>query len=283
MAPSDALSDAPSDRAFPHSQAIPPDLASLTLSHPTLEALCGLDINDIFVGGFPLGTFRPSLARSPNRLASFCITQVLALGLFAMFSVPVGLLADRDHPAQADNIHTSPFPWVVLGGTIAGLGLWNGWMLSQSRKFRTLNRLLDEVDRYQDVLAVLALYDQLQALQTQSVGVPGTEPTVGKDPEGDRLSADLAIRLVGTELDRDSVLNALGLTRNSLITALQIEKLTRHHQRLLDRRPELVSQLATNLSALTAFQVNQQAQESAQILAEVLEIGQVLRQTFAER
>ncbi len=274
------------DRALSSSQGLPPDLVPLALPYCSLEALSGLDINETFVGGFPLGTFRPSLTQSPRRLMSFWVMQGLALGVFAMISVPVGLVVSRDNQPRAGNIQTanirtSVFPWVVLGGTIAGMGLWNGWMLSQSRKFRTLNLLLDEVDRYQDVLEVLALYDQLQGLRPQGGDLPGglsDRDGLGSPP----FQADLTSGCVGAGFDREQVLTALGLTRSSLITAFQAERLARQHQRLLDRRPDLVNQLALNLHALTALQVNQQAQESAQVLAEVLEIGQVLRQTFHE-
>jgi len=74
-------------------------------------------------------------------------------------------------------------------------------------------------------------------------------------------------------VNRAEVIQALQITRNSLVSAFQTERIIREHQDFIDRRYELFAHLENNLTTLMTFNVNNQANEYGQLLNEALQIG----------
>jgi hypothetical protein len=109
-----------------------------------------------------------------------------------------------------------------------------------------LVRLLEDVGRYQNAIAVLQIHDQLES------------------------AGNLPVALE----DRSRIISALQLTREDLVRALQTEKILRKHQRFIENNVDFFS---NNLTALTALQVNDQASERGRLLKEALEIAVSVR------
>ena len=113
--------------------------------------------------------------------------------------------------------------------------------ISFSYKNRNLVRMFEDVKRFNSVIKAIDLNDQIEA-----VGNPG-------------------VRLK----NREKVIHALKLAREDIIRALRTERILRENEKFIKLNHELFE---TNLAALTAMQVNDQASEYGQLLNEALQI-----------
>lgn len=225
------------------------DLQELRITPKELETLTGLEINELFIGGLLGGVYRPSLFKQPDRWLSFCFTEVAVLGLMAIFSLPLGLVAIRHTPAAIDNTASSlPFVWVTLTLTVLGMAAWHLYMVLRFRQLRSLAHLLDEVDRYHETLVAVDLLDQLD--QARTIGQSSTP-----------------------SLNWAEVLEVLRMTRESLVCGLMTEKTLRTNRSLLARRTELLTTIEGNLAVLRSLEVQHQASEQGRLIQEALEIS----------
>lgn len=113
--------------------------------------------------------------------------------------------------------------------------------ISFSYKNRNLVRMFEDVKRFNSMIKAIDLNDQIEA-----VGNPG-------------------VRLK----NREKVIHALKLAREDIIRALRTERILRENEKFIKLNHELFE---TNLAALTALQVNDQASEYGQLLNEALQI-----------
>lgn len=230
---------------------MPSNLEDLKITARELERLTGWDVGTIFLGGVLGGVYRPSALRHPRRLAAFWATEGVVFLLIVALTLPVSL-AILGHSATGISQLSS---MVTFTGLSLGLALlvmlgWNAYMGFMGRRLHGLMQLLDEIDRYHEVLAAIAVLDQLEAVENQQV----------------RWS------------DRPEVLEALHLTRDSLVAGLMTERILRQNRGLLARRHALLDSIATNLTALKSLEVKHQAEEYAQVLNQALEIGVTVHQ-----
>ena len=223
-----------------------PDLEDLQIRASELDRLTGLDISDTFMGR----VYRPSVFRAPKRLLSFLLTELLTLGLISIICLPASLIIARNFVAL-NQTPQSFLPFLAIAGLISIVLflIWNFSMYWQGRKLKTLAHLLDETDRYHEMIQAVDLIDELSAVKHSTI--PG--------------------------IDRPQVLQALSATRESLICALMTEKILRNRQRLMARRQELFRHIETNLVTLETLQINYQANEYSQLLNEALQIGMAVR------
>ncbi len=228
-----------------------PHLENLKITARELERLTGWDVGSIFLGGVLGGVYRPSALRNPRQLATFCLTEVIVFLLLVAFTLPVSL-AILTHSGTGISQLSSviQFLGVSLGLALLVMLGWNAYMWLAGKRLRGLMELLDEIDRYHEVLAAIAVLDQLESVRQDQI----------------RLS------------DRLEVLEALHLTRDSLIAGLTTERILRQNRGLLARRHALLDSIETNLTALKSLEVKHQAQEYAQILNQALEIGMTVHQ-----
>jgi hypothetical protein len=232
-----------------------PDLADLRITEPEIERLSGFDVGDIFIGGVFGGVWRSSIWRHPKRRWLFYITELLVAGLIYIFSLPIGLVILQNTTQDAYAISNNlKFLIVTLGVTLMVMVVWNVYMHQQAKKLTTLMHLLDEVDRYHQVLQAVDILDQLE--------------TIGHPP------ANLS--------DRANALQALYMTRSSLIAGLMTEKIFRDNQRLLSRRYELLSNIENNVVALKSLEVNHQADEYRDLINEALQIGITVQKELSD-
>ncbi|HSM80281.1 MAG TPA: hypothetical protein VLS96_01285, partial [Nodosilinea sp.] len=197
----------------------------------------GLDIGAVFMGGI----VRPSVLRSRQRLLSLLVTEALGLGVVFILCFGLALVLVRHRPGGAP---VGALLVAVAGVMALGTVAWHLYQWRRARALGSLARLLDAVDRHNDIIQALQVIDELAQVQPQ--------PGLDGQPE---------------------VLAALQATHGSLISALMTEKILRTHRPLLQRRQTLASTLETHLATLHTLQVTHQASEYRQFLQEALAIG----------
>lgn len=238
-----------------------PDLEDLKITAREIENLSGFDVNEVFIGGVLGGVYRPSSLRRPKRLAFLCLTEIFVFVLTFIFSLPIGILAIRNSPHAISSLpEIFQFLQLTLGVTLAVILLWNVYMSLRIKRIKTLARLLDEIDKYNEVIQSLVLLNKLE--------------TVG----------NLSINLTS----RDEVIEVLNVTRVTLVCALMAEKVLRENQALLTRRYDLLTNIENNLVTLRALEVRVQADEYGQILNNALQISlsvhkEILKLSYSSR
>jgi hypothetical protein len=219
------------------------DFAALVITPRELEKITGKEVSDGFVGGVLGGVCRPSSLRSlSGRLALMAIELIVA-GLIFVFSLPIGLSLLRESNTGGSR--------VLIISTIVTIGVmiaWNIYMRIQLKSLKRLLLLLDEVDRFNQMIATLVIFEQLGQNSTH---------------------------------DRQSLHTALELTRENLSMALATEKLLRENHRLLDRQANL-GHLDSNLITLKNLEMQQQAQDYQQIVHEALRISLAVQEEMSQ-
>ncbi|HEY9882478.1 MAG TPA: hypothetical protein V6C98_02600 [Thermosynechococcaceae cyanobacterium] len=236
-----------------------PELKQLTITAKELEQLTGFEVTDLFIGGLVGGAYRPNLFKTQKRCIAFCFTQLLVFILVFIFTLPLGLIVVRNHTNSVDDLPTiSRFLQTTLGISILAVVGWNASMRFKSKALKPLAHLLDEVDKYNEVVQAVSVVNRLEAignLQTYSI-------------------------------DRKQAIEALTIARNSLICGLMTEKILRQSRGLLARRIDLLANIEANLTTLRTLEVTNQASEYVELLNEALQIGMSVHeevQQFSQR
>ena len=73
--------------------------------------------------------------------------------------------------------------------------------------------------------------------------------------------------------NKHEVMEALHLTRESLVCGLMTERVMRKHQRFMARRQEMFSSIERNLATLQLLQVSDEASDYGRLLNEAIQIG----------
>lgn len=222
-----------------------PDLEELKITERELEKLSGFDVNEVFIGGVFGGVYRPSILQNPKRLAYFCLTEIFVLILTFILTLPIGLLAIRNYANASNDITViSQFLQITSGISLLVFTSWNVYMWVRNKQIKTLLHLVDEVDKYNEVIQAVSILDKLEAVGAQ-------------------------VNLI----NRNEVIEALNVTRDSLICGLRTEKILRENRVLLARRYDLFDNIENNLTTLRTLEVNNQANEYGQLLNNALQIG----------
>lgn len=228
------------------------DLEDLKISDRELERISGFDVSDILVGGIFGGFYRPSVFRSTSRSLQFLFTEVLVFALLFIFTLPIGLAVTRNSVNSFDQLPVILlFFQATLGSAIVLLTAWNLYMWRRVRQMKPLLRLLDEVDQFNQILGAIEVIDRLNAAKNSQ--------------QSAFVSATLS--------DRQQVLSALNLTRDTLVAGLSTEKILRENRGLLSRSSDLVANIESNLAAIEALSVSDRANDYQQLLQEALQIG----------
>ena len=223
----------------------------LKITMREIENLTGFEVNDIFIGSILGGVYRPSIFKSFKRLVYFCLTKVFVSILILIFSLPFGFLVIRNYPnAITDSFTIIKFLQLVLGITLGAIIGWNVYMSIKVKRLKTLTQLLDEVDKYNEVIQAVDMIDKLEDIGSLKTNV----------------------------IDRGQVQEALNLTRNSLVCGLMADRVLRDNRNLLARRSELFINIENNLVALRSLEINNQANEYAVILDRAFQIGMSIYQ-----
>jgi uncharacterized membrane protein YiaA len=229
------------------------DVATLEITPHELEKVCGREVNDLFIGGIVGGVLRSSALASPTKLLSLLVVEVAVSGLLFIFTLPLSFAMTRNINLQQAS-GAQLFMGITIGIAIALIGLWNASMFLRAKHFNMLMRLLDEIDRFNELVRAVDVVDRLD----------------GVKPEAHHFE------------NRLEILNALNVTRDSLISGMMTEKILRENRGLLSRRQDLLTHIETNLSALSVMAVSDEASDYSRILNEALQIGAIVQREMMQ-
>ncbi|GAX37210.1 hypothetical protein [Nodularia sp. NIES-3585] len=128
---------------------------------------------------------------------------------------------------------------LILGWGLIPLGYLIKWKWLRSKQ----KSILNEVDKYNAVLKAIDIRDQLEAVGNQEAKFQ----------------------------EREQLISTLTTTRNNLIVALRTEQILRKNRTFLARNVQL---LESNLTAIQALEIQQEAREYSRLLNEALKISQ---------
>lgn len=205
-----------------------PDLVGLEISKGEIRRLTGFDPEDVF---------RPSImADKDKRLGFFLNEALVALALTPI--IVGGIYAFIILPTLGSSNKLGLILLIIVPvAVVVGRSLWRKKTCPHA-----LTILLDEVEKYYQVIQAIDIHDQLaNSGNTQS-----------------NIS------------DREKVISALELIREDLVRALKSERILRDNKRLLANNQDLV---VNNLANLQTLQVSSQASEYAQLLNQSLQIA----------
>lgn len=220
------------------------NLDELRIPVKEVERLTRFEVNEIFIGSVLGGVYRPSIFHHPKRFTEFCITQLIVIIITFIFALPLGFLVIRSTNAINDLTTIIQFLQIPLVITVTAIISWNIYMLLKVKSLQTLAHLLDEVDKYNEVIQAVEVLDRLEAI-------------------GNPQAA----------MNRDRVLEALKIARDSLICGLMTERILRENRSLLARRYDLFANIENNLITLRTLEVNNQANQYTELLHQALQIG----------
>jgi hypothetical protein len=218
------------------------DIRNLQITEQDLERVTGREITHLFIGS----VYRISLSNNPKYLVPFLVSEAIALFLIAIFSLPISILLfqslGKSINTRQEQIGFAIFVFLLVLILFVG---WNFVAWIRAKKMSCLSHLLDEVDKYNQVIAAVDLCDRLKSVGNQSANLN----------------------------HREDILQALELTRDSLICGLTTEKILREHRHFLSSHRDLFHNIEQNLIALRSLEVQNQADRYSSLLSDALAIG----------
>ncbi|OYQ66484.1 hypothetical protein B9G53_03985 [Pseudanabaena sp. SR411] len=219
-----------------------PDIRNLQITEQDLERITGKEISTLSIGS----AYRISRLRKPKYLVSFLLSEAITLFLISIFSLPISILIFQSLGRPIENRQAQVgFTIFVFTLTLILFTVWNLFAWVRSKKMTCLSYLLDEVDRYNQVLVAVDICDRLKSVGNQSANLH----------------------------HREDILQALELTRDSLICGLTTEKILREHRNFLSNHRQLFDNIEQNLIALESLEVQNQADQYSSLLKDALVIG----------
>lgn len=218
------------------------NLDSLRITNRDLDELTGLDISDLSMGW----ATRQSVFRNPRLRWAWLMNQGLVLAVALVLWLPVSLVVGRNLAQQTLSL------FIGVGGAIVTTIAHGGYGIYKGQQHKVLSHLLDEVDRFNEMIKAVEILEELRQA----------------DGTSKRLSLD----------NPEAVQEALHLTRESLVCGLMSDKIMRKHQRFIARRYELFASIETNLSSLQTLQATDMAGNYGQLLNEALQVGTSVHQ-----
>ena len=223
------------------------NLDNLRISSREVDQLAGLDISDTAMGW----AYRQA-ALSPERRMAWIISQLLTLGVVLILFLPAVLLTTRSISGDNERAIWLSLPIGILGALLLTLA-WTLYRLQAGKRLITLSHLLDEIDRFNEMVAAVEILEELAS-------------------KGSRLNLE----------NREEVLEAMHLTRESLVCGLMTERVLRKHQQFMSRRQEMFSSIERNLATLQQLQVSDEATDYGRLLNEAIQIGTSVHRELSE-
>ncbi len=200
----------------------------LEISKGELRRLTGFDADDVF---------RPSIFKDKQKIVGFLLNEMLVA--LALTPIIVGFVYAF---IIMPTIGSSILWGILLLLAVPLLVLVARWLWRRFTCPQSLTILLDEVDKYHQVVQAIDINDQL-ALSGNS------------DSNID---------------DREKIIAALQLIREDLVRALKTERILRDNKKLLANSQEL---FINNLANLQALHLSEQAGEYGRLLNQSLQIA----------
>jgi hypothetical protein len=222
------------------------DLEGLEISHHELQKLTNLPVNNeliIITNNIRnFGKYLIQKIKGSEGVTVLFIGSSIFFFTYLLFDVFIKVFAT----------------WVTVPSWILLIlfGVWVGGIIQtilylvwrNERKFlknnmtNSLQILLKDVERYNSVIKVISINDQIEAAGNPEVGIK----------------------------QRKRVIEALKLTKSDLVRALTTEKVLRENKNFILKNSDL---FVNNLATLTSMQVTEQASEHGRLLNEALQIA----------
>jgi hypothetical protein len=148
---------------------------------------------------------------------------------------------DFFHPQTLPEI-ISTFRLLAIASLVVAIAARFFWLKNNTRKAESFLGILADVEKYNDLIEVIHLNDQLEDVGNTEVEI----------------------------INRKQVITALRHTRENLIRALKTERIFRVNQQVINRNPDL---FAHNLTSVEAMQMSDRATERGRLLNEALQIA----------
>jgi hypothetical protein len=220
------------------------DLENLQLTTEELENLVDLDISTALA----IDAYKGFILKNSKQLLSVLLTEIFVFILVLIFVMPVSLIVLRNAGALPGNTDgVTKLLTLILGISLLGVLIWNVYLWQQVKQVKSLARLMDKVDKYNRVIQAIALIDELESTSSSS----------------SRTNIST----------RKEVIQALSITKETLSSALQAEKVMRKHRKLLSSHHELFANLENNFTNLISFDLSHQVNEYTHLVNESLQIG----------
>jgi hypothetical protein len=221
------------------------DLENLLLTKEELETLVDLDISTALA----IDAYRGFILKNPKQMLSVLLTELFIFILVLIFVMPVSLIVLRNVGALPGNTDgVTKLLTLILSISLLGVLIWNVCFWQQVKQVKSLARLMDKVDKYNHVIQAIALIDELE-------------------------SASRSPSRCNSLSTRKEVIQALSITKETLSSALQAEKLMRKHRKFLSSHHELFANLENNFTNLISFDLSHQVNEYTHLVNESLQIG----------
>lgn len=221
------------------------DLENLLLTTEELETLVYLDTSTALA----IDAYRGFILKNPKQMLSVILTELFIFILVLIFVMPVSLIVLRNAgtlPGNTDGV--TRLLTLISSISLLGVLIWNVYLWQQVKQVKSLARLMDKVDKYNHVIQAIALIDELE-------------------------SASRSPSRCNSLSTRKEVIQALSITKETLSSALQAEKLMRKHRKFLSSHHELFANLENNLTNLISFDLSHQVNEYSHLVNESLQIG----------
>lgn len=216
------------------------DLADLEISINELETYTNLDFRYELL----LDLYRGFILKHKKYLGSALIIELALLIFILIIVLPLSLII-LSNSAPIDGNDANNFITIIAIAFCLLLGI-NVYLFQRVFYLKTLANLLKLVDKYNGVIQSLKLVTRLKL--TQSNQCPEAE-------------------------NKNHIIEALWVTRHSLINALKFEAILREKQLNSHNRYELIVNLENDLVTLMALENGTTLREYEQLVDEVLEIG----------
>lgn len=214
------------------------DWQNLRLSFREIEQWSGLEVGDRWVGGILLGIYRFAKLQHPLDWVGWGLCELATAALLFVFTLPLGLGIVRIIPSTRVML-------VSMGvSTLGGVAVLYGYRWGKGRSLQTLLHLLEEIDRFHEVLGAIAVVDQLAVAQGKAAPAEHHE--------------------------------TLQLTRDCLITGLKTERILREQRNWMVQGGS--THLEQSLALLKTLDLQMQADEYAEILQQSVAIAERVQQ-----
>ncbi len=224
------------------------NLDNLRVTQRELDEITGLDIGDVTIGW----AYRQTAFLPEHRLSLLSeLGLLLVVGL--IFCLPLTLMLARSISEDNAQVVWGALPFGAVGAIALTIACtYYRWR--ESRRLLTLSHLLDEIDRFNEMVSAVEILEELSVARNSQLSLE----------------------------NREEVVEALHLTRESLVCGLMTERVMRKHQQFMARRQEMFSSIERNLATLQRLQVSDEASDYGRLLNEAIQIGTIVHKELSQ-
>lgn len=179
-------------------------------------------------------------------LGAILISELVLLILSLIVILPMALLLFRNISFKNSN-DTTLFLGILAVAVVTWLGV-NLYWFSKKKNVRSLAHLIESIEQHNRVIDSLTVLMSYQAQVNQQEIAP-------------------------QNTQYETILEALSITRKSLINGLKLEAIVRKHSLFTSNRYQLLTDLEQDLTHLMSFDLYSGSGEYDELLNKILQIG----------